>query len=224
MQALLIRLRLAGVLSMCVLLRMSAAAAGGPQAPPPAATLASRIQAHYDAVRDLQADFTLTQSTSLSRRVTTDRGHVAIRKPGRMHWTFLTGNKSEVVADGVRIYSYFPQDKLVQIAPYPDEGEASMALLFVAGRGNLTRDFRLSLPADQPAGAWALQLAPRTAQADFVSITLVVDPASMQWRSFTILDDQGGTRTFRFTNLRENAGTPDALFEFRIPKGVEIRR
>jgi outer membrane lipoprotein carrier protein len=198
--------------------------AARPQARPSAADLARRIQAHYTGVRDFRANFTLAQSTTLSTRVATDRGRVVVQKPGKMHWTFLTGNKSEVVSDGVQIYSYFPQDKLVQVTGYPEPGAGSMALLFLAGRGDLVRDFDAALPADAPAGEWRLRLTPRTPQADFVSLTLDVDPRTLAWRGFVIVDDQGGTRTFGFSDLVENASVSPHEFEFHVPKGVEIRR
>jgi outer membrane lipoprotein carrier protein len=194
------------------------------QAPPAAATLAARIQAHYATVRTLRADFTLTQTSTLTPRTGNDRGRVVVKKPGRMHWTFLTGNKSEVVSDGTQIYSYFPQDKLVQVRPFPKDDEASLALLFLAGRGDLVRDFTAALPQAQTPGEWQLVLTPRAKQADFVSLTLAVDPNTLAWRGFVIVDEQGGTRTFRFSNLRENPDVTDREFEFAMPRGVEVRR
>jgi outer membrane lipoprotein-sorting protein len=141
-----------------------------------------------------------------------------------MRWTFTTGNKSEVVSNGTEIYSYFPQDKLVHVRPYPKADEAALALLFLAGRGDLVRDFVPALPATQPPGEWQVALTPKAKQADFVSLTLAVDPISLQWRGFVIVDEQGGTRTFRLSNLRENQTIRDEEFTFKIPRGVEVRR
>ena len=105
----------------------------------------------------------------------------------------------------------------------PAGDDASTALLFLAGRGNLTRDFTASLPADQPAGEWRLTLRPRASQADFETLTLEVDRTSLTFRGLVVVDAQGGTSAFRFTNMRENRGLPDSDFVFSIPRGVEVR-
>jgi hypothetical protein len=62
----------------------------------------------------------------------------------------------------------------------PDE-EAPTPTLFLAGKGNLTRDFTPSLvdaPATAPAGSRALKLVPKGRQAEYDWLVLVVDPAT----------------------------------------------
>jgi outer membrane lipoprotein carrier protein len=194
------------------------------QTAPSAAELAARIQERYATVRDFTAQFALTQTSGLRLGGGEDRGKVTIKKPGRMRWVFDTGDRSEVVADGVKIYSYFPKDKYVHVGDFPTGDQASMALLLLTGRGDLTRDFSVSVPPEQPAEEWQLILQPKTPQADFKEVTLAVDKTTLRLRGLKILDDQGGVRNFRFANLQENRGVSDAVFEFKIPKGVEIRK
>lgn len=193
------------------------------QTPPTASALAARIQARYDTVRDFTADFTQRETNALLPKPVVGRGEVKIKKPGRMRWSYTTGDKSQFVSDGTMFYAYFPQDRYVERWPLPAEGEASTDLLFLAGRGNLTRDFEASLPADQPADEWHLLLKPRTQQANFETLTLQVDRATLALRGLVATDEQGGTREFRFTNLRENRGLTDRDFEFVMPRGVEVR-
>jgi outer membrane lipoprotein carrier protein len=194
------------------------------QAPPAAADLAARIQERYATIRDFTAQFALTQTSGLRLGGGEDRGKVTVKKPGRMRWVFETGDKSEVVADGLKIYSYFPKDKYVHVAEFPAGEQASAALLLLTGRGDLRRDFIATAPAEHPTGEWHLILQPRTAEADFKELTLAVERGSLRLRGLRILDEQGGIRHFRFANLQENRGVADAVFDFRIPKGVEVRR
>lgn len=188
-----------------------------------ASDLAARIQARYASVRDFTANFTQRQTSQLMPKPVEERGTVKIKKPGRMHWTYTTGDRNQTISDGTTIYFYFPRDRFVERRPLPREDEASTALLFLAGRGNLTRDFTASLPSDQPSGEWRLVLRPRGAQADFSALTLEVDRASLALRGMAIADEQGGTSAFRFTNMRENQGLADREFDFIVPRGVEIR-
>jgi outer membrane lipoprotein-sorting protein len=110
------------------------------------------------------------------------------------------------------------------VYPLPKENEASTALMFLAGRGNLARDFTAVMPADTPpAGEWHLRLVPKSKQADFNTLTLFVDRATLALRGFSTTDDQG-TNVIRFTNLKENTGVADKAFLFSFPPGTEISR
>ena len=213
-------MRSVGLTLLAVLLSAAAGAAG--QAPS-AADLAARVQAHYAQVRDFTASFTLTQSSALLPRPTIERGSVKVKKPGRMRWLY-TADKKEFVADGSMLYSFFPRDKYVNVNPLPKGEDASTALLFLTGRGDLARDFTSTLDGDQPAGEWRLNLKPKAKQTDFTSLALEVERTTLALRGITVVDDQGGTSRFRFEGLKENVGLADRDFEFKIPPGVEVRK
>jgi outer membrane lipoprotein carrier protein len=144
-----------------------------------------------------------------------------VKKPSRVRFTYEAPERKVFVSDGSQFYSYFPADRTGSVQPLPKDDEASTALLFLAGRGNLTRDFTASIPAKVPAGEWHLLLAPKKPQADFETLTLILDPATLALRGFITTDEQG-TNTVRFSNLRENAGVADNAFAFQFPKGTEI--
>ena len=200
--------------------------ASSPQSPPPttAAEMARLLQAHYNTVRDFTAEFTHQYHGGVLRQSLSESGHVKIKKPGRMYWTYTTPEKKEFVSDGAKIYTYVPDDKLVVIADMPKGNEASTALLFLTGQGDLVRDFRPALPKNQPNGLWQLDLVPKTTQADFTSLSLVIDPRTLALRGLSSTDAQDGQSTFIFRSLRENTGLADNQFAFKIPRGVEVRR
>jgi outer membrane lipoprotein carrier protein len=189
----------------------------------PADALAARVQTHYATVRDFTADFVLSTTGPLTPKPIVERGALRVKKPGRMRWTFNTDDQRQFVADSVKIYSYFPKDKYVMVSPIPKDDEVSTALLFLAGRGNLVRDFTPALGPGAAAGEARLLLAPKARQADFESLTIDVSTTTMGFRGLAVHDTQGGTSTYRFMNLRENVGLADREFEFTIPKGVVVR-
>jgi len=200
----------------------SLAAAG--QAVPTATDVAKQVQTHYNGVRDFVADFTQTYKSPIGRQTTQDRGKVRIKKPGRMWWEYKA-QKSQVVADGSLIYTYLPDDRKLYVAPLPKTDEASSAMMFLAGRGDLVRDFTPSLGATQPAGSWRLDLAPKTPQADFKTLTLVVNRATLALEGLVTTDEAEGVTTYSFTNLKENVGLADNEFVFninKIPRDVEV--
>jgi outer membrane lipoprotein carrier protein len=206
---------------LAALLACAAGAAPAAQATPE--QVAARIQQRYDAVRDFEGDFTQSYEGGLLRAKTTERGTVAIKRPGRMRWVYTHPERKEFVSDGTRLYSYFPADKQVILAPMPDADQTTPAL-FLAGRGHLVRDFTATfteLPGGAP-GLLALKLVPRRADPEIEWLLLGVDPASYRIRHLVALDRQGGRSAFVFSNLKENRGLSDTIFTFRIPRGVDV--
>ena len=189
-----------------------------------ASALAASIQQRYERIRDFRADFTHTYAGGVLRRKTVEQGELAIRKPGRMRWTYTTPERKVFVSDGVKLYSYVPADRQVYVASVPTGENASTPALFLAGQGSITRDFTAAVvpaPPEVP-GSVALKLTPRKPEREYEHLVLVVDRESLQWRQLVTTDRQGGTSTFAFANLRENAGVPDREFVFTIPRGVDV--
>ena len=192
---------------------------------PGAAELAARLQQKYETVRDFSADFVQTYRGGVLNRLIKDTGRVVILKPGKMRWEYKTPEEKLFVSDGVTVYSYVPKDKQVLKSPVPPGDQANTPALFLAGKGNITRDFTASMaerPEGQAEGTLALKLVPRTAQAEYDWLIIVVDPVSLALRGLVTGDSQGGTSSFSFTNLKENVGPADKLFTFVPPRGVEV--
>jgi len=189
-----------------------------------ATALATSIQRHYDQVRDFQADFTHTYVGGILRKKTVERGRMAVRKPGRMRWTYTQPEEKLFVSDGNRIYSYVPADKQVYVAAVPADDQATTPALFLAGKGNILRDFAVAPVdvADAPAGSAGLKLTPKRPEREYDWLNLVVDKSSLALRMLVTSDSQGGLSTFAFTNLRENTGVADKEFVFVMPRGVDV--
>jgi len=212
---------LAGVLMAALTVGMGASPRSGTD---DAQALAAAIQGHYEQIRDFRADFTHTYEGGVLRKKTVERGQMAIRKPGRMRWTYTSPEQKVFVSDGVKLYSYVPADKQVYVATVPTGDEASTPAMFLAGKGHLTRDFTAApaTPAGAPDGSAAIKLTPVKPEREYETLVLVVDRATLQWRMLVTTDRQGGTSTFAFANLRENTGIPDREFVFTIPRGVDV--
>jgi len=194
-------------------------------AEPSAAELAQSLQRKYDTIRDFSADFVHNYKSGALRKQMTEKGHLLIKKPGKMRWEYTAPEQKLFVSDGVKIYSYVPQDKQVVVSNVPKDDTASAPALFLAGKGNLVRDFTASLndvPAGMPPGTKALKLVPKTAQPDYDWIVLLVDQSTLGLRGLISTDAQGGTSTFSFANLKENVNLADKEFAFQMPRGVDV--
>jgi outer membrane lipoprotein carrier protein len=197
----------------------------GSQAPPdPPAKLAGDLQKRYATIRDFSADFVHSYRGGVLRTEAVERGKVVIKKPGKMRWEYTAPERKLFVSDGTRLYAYVPEDRQVTISEVPRDDRASTSALFLAGRGDLTRDFDASIDAsvDTPANTVALRLTPRQPEAEYDWLVLVLDRASLQIRQLITADAQGGRSTFAFSNLRENTNPADQTFAFTVPRGVDV--
>lgn len=212
-----------GLLAALVALGLGTAALPQAGQPPSAAELARRVQAHYATIADFTADFVGTFRYDLTKQTSIEKGTLKVKKPNRMRWTYTSPSRKEFVADGAQFVAYIAEDKLAEITPLPKAGDAPLALLFLAGKGDLTRDFTSSLAAEQPAGEWRLQLTPRTRQDDYSTLTLCVRRDTLDLTGLIMVDDLG-IQTYQFARFQSNRGLKDAEFTFTPPRGTEIRR
>jgi outer membrane lipoprotein carrier protein len=193
-----------------------------PDVLPPAEELAAAIQRKYDTVKDFTASFTQTeeQQSALKRR-TTESGSVAVKKPGKMRWEYTSPQKL-FVSDGRTLYMYFPLDKQVVVHAVDQHEQSTGAILFLMGRGNVTRDFTARHGDGATSDTYVVRLEPKTRQAEYDWLQLTLDRKSLQIKVLSAGNAQGGRSTFTFTNFKENAGLPDKMFQFQIPRGTEV--
>jgi outer membrane lipoprotein carrier protein len=192
------------------------------QSRPAPEALAQSLQQRYQGIRDFSADFVHSYRGGVLRTQTQERGTVSVKKPGRMRWVYTAPEKKEFVADGQKVYSYIPQDKQVIVTDVPPDNQATTPALFLAGKGDIGRDFRAAYAENAAPGTVALKLTPRKTEPEYEYLVVAVDPATLQIRALTTRDRQGGESTLTFTNLKENQGIADREFAFRIPRGVDV--
>ena len=192
------------------------------QTKPAPEALAKSLQQRYQGIKDFSADFVHNYRGGVLRTQTQERGTVLVKKPSRMHWTYTAPEKKEFVSDGVKLYSYIPEDKQVIVSDVPPDDQATTPAMFLAGKGDIVRDFTASYVDSTIPGTVALKLAPKHAEPDYDYLIVTVDPASLQIRALATRDREGGDSTLVFTNLKENQGISDKEFAFRVPRGVDV--
>ena len=186
--------------------------------------LAAKIQQRYNGIKDLQGDFVQTYEGGVLRTRTTEQGTIAVKRPGRMRFTYTKPEKKVFVSDGNRLYAHMVADKQVIVSPAPGPDQGDIPAMFLAGQSDLARDYTptfTALPGAAP-GLVTLKLVPKKPSAEYESLGIGVDPKTLQIQFLTAVDTQGGRSSFAFANLKENRGLTDKDFEFRIPRGVDV--
>jgi outer membrane lipoprotein carrier protein len=206
----------------CLALLLVASVAA--QAPADPVALAARIQQRYNGIKDIQGDFVQSYEGGVLRTRTTERGTVAIKRPGRMRFVYTKPEKKEFVSDGTRLYTHLVADKQVIVSPAPGPDQGDIPAMFLAGQSDLARDYTPTFTALPGAatGLVTLKLVPKKKSEEYESLGIGVDPKTLQILFLTAVDLQGGRSSFSFSNLKENRGLADKDFVFRIPRGVDV--
>ncbi len=179
-----------------------------------AEALARALQQRYDKVSDFRASFVQTTRGGVLRIESKQKGEgtVAVKKPGKMRWDYTKPEPQLIVSDGKRIYDYDPETKDVTISDLPPDDQAPSAALFLAGKGDILRDYSVSKVESPVPGTQALRLNPRKADPDYEYLVVAFDPATYQIRGLMTRDTQGGESTIVFSNIRQNTNIPDKTF------------
>lgn len=192
---------------------------------PPAADVAAALQRRYDTIKDFSAEFSQTYEGIALRRKTHGSGTVQIKKPGKMRWDYVAPEKKLVISDGSTMFMYFPADKQVMTNPVPAADEATSAVMFLMGKGDIVRDFTIRYADGASDDAvYQLRLEPRARQAEYDWLQVTADRKTLQIRQLSWGDAQGGRNTIAFSNFKENVGPADKIFQFSAPRGTEVIR
>src|SRR5688572_851123 len=114
--------------------------------------LARSLQQEYNRVRDLRASFVQTARGGVLSVRSRGEGTVVVKKPGRMRWDYSKPEKQSIISDGTRLIRYYPDTKEVDIVDIPPDNQAPTAMLFLAGKGDVLRDFRVSRSEERRVG------------------------------------------------------------------------
>jgi len=197
------------------------------QTPAPAldaAQVVERVQNFYESTADYQADFTQTYFHRLFNKTQRSYGTVFIKKPGKMRWEYSRPERKLFVSDGATLWVFEPE---AQQAFRQALGESQLptAITFLAGGGDIARDFRTRL-LDARRNGYAqghvLELRPHEPQPSFERILFFVDGQSFQVLRTLVLDAAGNRNRMDFSNVLLNPGVADARFRFTPPNGTRI--
>lgn len=196
--------------ALALLLLAQAGAAGAPSAE----DLAARVQAFYERTRDLEARFDQTYAYAGFGRRQTSSGTLRVKKPGMMRWDYEKPSRKVVAVKGARLVQYEPEEHQAYVDERFDATAMSAAVTFLLGKGDLAKEFDLSVD-----GAGALLLRPKESDPRVESIALTVGKDG-EVTATRVVDGSGNVNEIRFSDVRRNRGIPDGAFDVKLPKDV----
>ncbi|HEX4783132.1 MAG TPA: outer membrane lipoprotein chaperone LolA [Candidatus Sulfotelmatobacter sp.] len=185
-------------------------------------TVAAAVDAHYNHLHSLEAEFTEVYRGSGMDR--TESGTLWLKKPGKMRWEYRSPKDKLFVSNGKDAWFYVPDDRQARKTDAKKLQDIRSPLAFLLGKIKLEKELRgLSLAPDvpplQPQDV-VLRGVPQ-ALADRVSeIVLEITP-DHQIARIVIQEVDGAATEFRFDAIKEDVAIADGRFHFKPPPGTE---
>ncbi len=185
-------------------------------------SLAAAVDAHYNHLRSLEAEFTeLYRGSGMER---TETGTLWLKKPGKMRWEYRSPREKLFVSDGRDAWFYVPEDRQARKTAAKKLEDIRSPLAFLLGKTKLEKELQgLSLAPDVAPlvpGNVVLRGVPQ-ALADRVSEILLEITPDHQIARIVIQEVDGAATEYRFSDMKEDVALGDGRFNFRPPAGTE---
>ncbi len=184
----------------------------------------SKLQARYETINTLSADFSQEVFSVAAGGARSSGGRVHLKKPSMMRWQYLRGIDDEFVSNGKLLWLFQPD--LNQVIETAADSTPGIAVDFLSGVGDIRKNFKVSFAgeggAEESDGAYLLALVPVAASANIKRLMLRVDK-STGLVSETVVEDLFGNRTtVTLSGIEINVPIEDSFFEFVAPEGVNL--
>ena len=187
-------------------------------------TVLAEIQKRYERTSDFEAQFVQEYVGKVMQRIQKGEGKVYFKKKGMMFWDYRTPVQ-KLISNGQTLWYYQPEENQVFVSDISKFLQEKTPLAFLAGEGNLTRDFNLAnfneaLSAREEN--YVVELAPKEPNATLSKLILTVDKKNYAVIQTDVIDQLGNITRTRFLNIKTNVSLQDSFFQFTIPPGTEI--
>jgi Outer membrane lipoprotein-sorting protein len=185
--------------------------------------MAEAVDAHYNGLRSLQAEFTEIYQGSGTERI--ESGTLWLKKPGKMRWEYRSPEQKLFVGDGKDAWLYLPVDRQARKSSMRKLGDLRSPLAFLLGKTKLEKELQgLSFAPD--VAAWkpedvVLRGLPRGMEDRVRQVLLEITPQHQIARIMIHGVDDSITE-YRFSDLKENILVGDGQFHFSAPPGTEV--
>jgi outer membrane lipoprotein carrier protein len=184
----------------------------------------NEIQNRYEKASDFEASFVQEYLGKTMKQANRGEGKVYFKKRGMMRWDYTVPNQ-KLLSDGHTLWYYQPEEKQVLVSDISKYLKEKTPLAFLAGEGNLSRDFdllNLNESPSQKEDNYVVELVPKEPFATLSKLILTVDKKTYTVLQTDVLDGLGNVTRTRFIDIKVNVGLSNSFFQFTIPPGTEV--
>lgn len=194
--------------------------------------LIGHLQSTYQNIDNWQAHFSQATFVELLNKTISKKGHISIKKPGKLRIEYLGQNSKLYVSNGKSLWIYTAGDSQVEVYKKISKILAKEALSFLQGLGEVEKEFHVELyhlkkndeSMMKKKNLYFLELTPLEVGSVIEKIVIGMDKKSYTVVETTLFNTSGNRTHYVFNNIQFNTTLPDHLFEFKKPKGVRVMR
>ncbi len=186
-----------------------------------AVAIVDAIQKQYDATHTFQARFVQKSYLKILGQSQKAEGSVSIKKPGKMKWDYKAPDRQILVSNDQGLWLYLPDEKQVTKMKAQSIYSSNTPALFLAGRGKLTESFTIGKVTEENR-LYVAEFIPKDKGQNLSKMVLLADKKNYQIVGYRVYDYLGNKTEILFSNIQTNPNLKEKLFQFEVPKGVEL--
>ncbi len=182
-------------------------------------TLLKSVEARYNRAKTLQVLFH-EDYTPQGRPRRSESGLLQLRKPGRMRWDYEQPKGKLFVSDGKYLWLYTPSENRAEKMKVQESEDMRAPLAFLLGKLNFEREFR-NLQGRPEGTGMRIQAEPKTDNLPYSAVEFVVT-ADSRIKEVKVTGFDHSILNFQFDQEKVDPVLDSKLFQFQVPKGVEV--
>jgi outer membrane lipoprotein carrier protein len=174
-------------------------------------------------LKSFRAQFTQTTFDDSGSAIQKLNGDIAAEKPGKLYWSAKPPYEQLLVSDGKTIYHYDKDLEQVSEKPFSDQYGDTPAVILSGNSEALRSDYDITLINANEGKTQLFTLVPHDRKRKmFDSMEVRIEQGSIT--GLTVLDNLAQKTEMQFKSVVSNQTVDAKLFQFTIPKGVDVIR
>ena len=138
-----------------------------------------------------------------------------------MKWDYKAPDRQILVSNDEGLWLYLPDEKQVTKMKVQSIYSSNTPALFLAGRGKLTESFTIGKVTEE-RGLYVVEMIPRDKAQSLSKMVLLAGKKDYQIIGSRVYDNLGNKTEMLFSDIQTNPNLEQKLFQFEVPKGVEL--
>ena len=180
-------------------------------------TVSDALQAKLHSIHAMSAQFTQIVKTR-HRALSRSSGTMALARPGRFRWQTVSPMAQLVVANGKTLWIYDADLEQVSVKKQAKEMSGTAAVFLSADHDTIDRDFVVSVSEKGSEAVFDMRAKSHKESIQQVKLRFVGDLLT----GIELFDQLGQDTLIHLNHIKTNIPLSASLFQFKIPKGVDV--
>lgn len=179
-----------------------------------------RIKESREKIRDFSADLLQEKKLSLLKEKVVSKGKIRLKMPDKIFIEFFHPEASQMVYDGKTFLLYFKEEKMAE--RYQVQGNPMVEKFLLFSRDPFQEQLAQWRIAEDREAFLVLEILPKVRDPLFIKTRMSILKKGWMITGMELVEKNGDTTTFRYSNIKVNTGLSDSDFQIQLPKEVKI--